>query len=333
MNETNPVKSCMTKAKPLAVIRIICAVLTLVPIILVIAAENKINVSYLSDIYGAKGAMYIGYMIFYCMPLLALIVMGIIWTVSFIRASKPGEDGAALRSSSVASLATSILGFFACLATLLFSAASLKAMGKSYGGGIASAKTIMIFFLIFSIAGVVSLPLTSIARAVFYKNVHKSLGSDAPQTGGAGFYAVMKIINAVIRAAMGVILLINMIDTLDRTNGRMDAVNLIFFIVCILALFVGVVACIMEARFVLGCKKAVSAPAQSAYPTAAPGYAPAPGYSAPSYTQPRYPQPPYQQPAYPQPQEPAAPQTRFCPNCGSPNTDGDLFCQNCGTRL
>lgn len=340
MYENNLTKQYFSKGAPKALVALktVSAVLLIAVVILALSSGmSSMSLGMLGGI-GGVGAMAAGGVMLYFLPIFALIGMAIVWAVALSRCSAAENDGSVLRSTAAASLALSIMSFIALLGVILIMIGALSMSSSYYGASSilpTNDKALAITTLILTAIGFIALLPTAISRMIFYRNVQKSMNGTTANSGGASVYAIAKIVNAVVKAGFGVVMIITM-----AKQSYTPAVGIIFYVCTILAFFLGAVANIIEARLVLGFKKAVAPPTYN-YPQptyGAPAY-PANPYAAPTTYQPQTPPAesvynPYvnnvQQPA----EQPVAQDTApTCPNCGAEVKPNAVFCGSCGTKL
>lgn len=366
MNTSNPAKQYFSngKTKALSVMRIIVAVLLTALIITVLASDAKnINLGFIStpDI----GTAAVGMVLIYFLPVFALLGMAILWAIALNRSSKPYNEGSLLRSASAASLTLSSLSFVAVLGMALILVGLLKSFSSGYSSSYRSTpatleSVLATILLILTIIGMLALMPTAVSRTIFYRNVQKSMNSDHPTTGGSALYGVMKIINAIVKFGIGVVIVILVISLTSKTSsssyGSSSKASVIIMIVLIvLAFLVGAVSNIIEALIAFGFKK-IQLP--NATPSGGPGgypyqqpynpqthYIPQPSYTPPqqqtqSVTQPIYDTPQQSFDHYHNPYENEnktistdIPQPRTCPFCGAPIEGNIAFCGRCGNKL
>ncbi len=307
--------------KAVVALKVISAVLIITLIILALASgSSNLGFSLLGGVRGI-GTIATGMVMLYFLPLFILIGMAIVWAVSLSRSSSPESDGSLLRSSAAASLALSSVGFFALLGLILMLIGSISTASGFSSFSSSSMDGVLIASLILSCIGFLALLPTAISRMVFYRSVQKSMNSDRYTANGASLYAITKIINAVVKAGFGVVMII----LITKMNGAAASI-IITFVCAAVAFFIGAAGNIVEAKLASDYKKSAPvAPANvSGYPYQAPEN-PTYGYSAPAY-----PQTPPEGNGY-NPYVSSAPPT--CPNCGSPVNPGSPFCGHCGTKL
>ena len=329
MNEPGAAKKFFISggAKPTFVLRLIGVIVTAIAIIMAFVSGASNLGSNMLGLPSGAGVAAVGIVIIIYLPVFVLIGMGILWAAALGGASAYEADGSVMRSSAAASMALSAIAFVGGLGFTLLLIGSLSMGGRSSGISFTGNNALGIITLILTAIGVLCLLPTAIGRVLFYRNVQKSMNSDALMTGGATFYAVMKLINVVVKAGFAVVVLISMI----QTRG-VPATGVIFFISTMLALLVGAVANVMEAIMAFRYRKAAGANG---------GYyqAPAPAYQSPYYQPEANPYTaadysneytvPASEPVQSQPQSAVT----YCPTCGTPNQAGSVFCESCGTRL
>ena len=338
MNEPGAAKQFFLKgaAKPDCVLRAVSAAITALAMIMAFVSGASSMGSGMIGMGSGVGAAAVGANILVFLPIFVLIGMSIVWAVAFSRSASYESDGSLLRSSAAASMALSAVAFTAIigLVIMLIGASSMSARSARSSGisFTVSSDALSIIALILTGIGVLCLLPTAISRVVFYRNVQKSMNNNFVATGGAMLFAVMKIINAVVKVGFAVVLLIAFI----RIKGA-PATAVIFFITAMLALLVSAAANILEMKMAFSFKKTGVSGGYYQEDFRRPFY-PASNYPVPDYQVQNHPTPDYQipnQPApnyaapNPQPQE----QTIYCPNCGTPNQGGSLFCESCGTKL
>ena len=323
MYETNPVKQYFSKSsvKALVATKIIGAVLMVGIIILGLASGVIRSMDMIGTTRGS-GAMLVGGVILYLIPLFTLIGMAILWAVAFNRSKS--SDGSILNSAASASLCLSCLGFLAALGftLILIGAVSASSGYVSFAGISGSDKALSIMLLIFSCIGVLALLPTAISRMSFYNKAHKAIAAGELPQNGSTFYAVMKFINAVVKVGFAVV----MIMLMTKMDGA-PASAVITFVCMTLAFLVGAAGNVIEAMIALKFKKLDAIP-QAPYgsPYNSPYDSPYAYPSAAPQTQQPYNSPYAAQPAAPQ-------TTQYCPSCGNPAPAESIFCEKCGQRL
>ena len=332
MYETNPVKQYFSKSsvKALVAAKIIGAVLMVGIIVLGLASGVIRSMDMIGTTRGG-GAMLVGGVILYSIPLLALIGMAILWAVAFTRSKS--SDGSILNSAASASLCLSCVGFLAALSITLFVIGAISSASQSVSSpGIQiNDKALAIMLLIFSGIGVLALLPTAISRMKFYNRAHLAITAGELPQNGSTFYAVMKFINAVVKVGFAVVIIMLM----TKMDGA-PASAVITFVCMMLAFLVGAIGNVIEAMIAMKFKKLDAIPqapygspydSPYAYPSAAPQTQQP--YDSP-YAAPQT-QQPYNSPYAAQP---AAPQTtQYCPSCGNPAPAESIFCEKCGQRL
>lgn len=345
MYENNLTKQYFSKGTPkvLVALKTVSAVLLIAVVILALSSEVSGSILGILGGTGGFGTMATGIVLLYFLPIFVLIGMSIAWAVTLGRCSAADNDGAPLRSTAAASLALSSMSFIALLGIILIMIGALSMSGSYLGSSIVlpnDDKALTITTLILTAIGFIALLPTAISRMIFYRNVQRSMNGSTANTGGATIYAVAKIVNAVVKAGLGVVVIVML-----AKQPYTPAAEIVFYVCIILAFFLGAVSDIVEARMALGYKKAATPPVNNyPYPPAygAPAYHTNP-YAAPTAYQPQTPPAesvynPYvnttQQPAEQPVQQPAAQNTApTCPNCGKEVKPNAVFCAGCGTKL
>ena len=326
-------------SKATAILKIVAAFPTFLSALLFFIALCSGNemFSSISMQNGASGAAaYLILLLF--MPMIVLVVMDIVWAVSFFRSFSAKSDGRILDAVSTSSLTSSLIGAFACFAGTFLSFGVAVYYDQMLKGRRYSSynreqvdyyslwQGIFVFLGIILILGIICLVLNSVFRKLFYSSVEKTFKDEQQACRAATPYMVMRIAGAAIKLALIVLCIILLVQigthsTTLKTPGTLAIVSLVFGII---ALVVGIISNIFEALMVYRFSSSFAAPTDYR------GYGDQYGaaYAAPYGA-------PVQQDHIPYVNSAEMPQEEciYCRECGAPNSASSQFCLRCGSRI